>query len=75
MSGLIWNHLPAMLAHFKDEKITVPTFQGTQMADLIAYLHSGQGGPPPVRKGMGPGMNMNHSGSMSGGMMTTTPTK
>ncbi|MGE5273811.1 MAG: c-type cytochrome [Verrucomicrobiota bacterium] len=75
MSGRIWNHLPVMLDHFREEKIEVPTFQGTQMADLIAYLHSGQGGPPRVGKGMEPGMNMDHSGSMSGGMTESTPTK
>ncbi len=40
MSGQIWNHLPAMLVHFKEEGIPVPTFQGDQMADLVAYLHS-----------------------------------
>jgi hypothetical protein len=79
MSGRIWNHLPIMLDHFKEEKIPVPTFQGNQMADLIAYLHSGQGGPPPVTdSGMhmdmsgsgstsGSGMQMGGSGSTSGG--------
>ncbi len=40
MSGQIWNHLPAMLMHFKEEGIPVPTFQDDQMADLVAYLHS-----------------------------------
>ncbi len=45
MSGQIWNHLPVMLHHFKDENLAVPTFTGYEMADLIAYLHSkGQGG-------------------------------
>jgi mono/diheme cytochrome c family protein len=75
MSGQIWNHLPAMLHHFTEEKITVPTFQGSQMADLIAYLHSGKGGPPPVHGDMKPGMNMTGTTSMSGGMMNSTPTK
>lgn len=41
MSGLIWNHLPAMLHHFEEEGIPVPTFGDGQMEDLIAYLHSG----------------------------------
>jgi mono/diheme cytochrome c family protein len=40
MSGQIWNHLPVMLQHFKDEGIPVPTFQADQMADLVSYLHS-----------------------------------
>jgi mono/diheme cytochrome c family protein len=74
MSGQIWDHLPSMLDHFKEEKIPVPTFQGSQMADLIAYLHSGKGGPPPVHGGM-PGMKMTSTPSMSGGMMNSTPTK
>jgi mono/diheme cytochrome c family protein len=41
MSGTIWNHLPTMLPHFKEEGIPLPTFTGSQMADLIAYLHGG----------------------------------
>jgi len=45
MSGQIWNHLPAMLHHFEEEGIAVPTFEDDEMADLIAYLHSE--GPAP----------------------------
>lgn len=40
MSGQIWNHLPAMLTHFEEEGLPVPTFQDDEMADLVAYLHS-----------------------------------
>lgn len=40
MSGRIWNHLPAMLGHFEEEGLPVPTFDNGQMADLVAYLHS-----------------------------------
>ena len=43
MSGRIWDHLPAMLPHFREEDIPVPTFAQGEMADLIAFLHSGQG--------------------------------
>ena len=43
MSGQIWDHLPAMLPHFREEKIAVPTFTQGEMADLIAFLHSGKG--------------------------------
>lgn len=43
MSGQIWDHLPAMLPHFREEKIPVPTFTQGEMADLIAFLHSGKG--------------------------------
>ena len=40
MSGDIWNHVPMMLDHFKEEKIPFPTFTEAEMADLIAFLHS-----------------------------------
>lgn len=43
MSGQIWDHLPAMLPHFREEQIPVPTFTQGEMADLIAFLHSGKG--------------------------------
>ena len=46
MSGQIWNHLPAMLEHFEEEGIPVPAFEGDQMADLIAFLHSEQSSAP-----------------------------
>lgn len=49
MSGRVWDHLPQMLSHFEEEGIPVPTFTGNQMANLIAYLHSGQGGAPEVK--------------------------
>jgi len=55
MSGQIWDHLPAMLPHFREEKIPVPTFTQGEMADLIAFLHSGEGakaGTPPAHPGM-----------------------
>lgn len=41
MSGQIWNHLPAMIMHFQEENLRVPKFSDDQMADLVAYLHSG----------------------------------
>jgi mono/diheme cytochrome c family protein len=55
MSGQVWDHLPAMLPHFREEKIPVPTFTQGEMADLIAFLHSGKGakaGAPPTHPGM-----------------------
>ncbi len=55
MSGQIWDHLPAMLPHFREEKIPVPTFTQGEMADLIAFLHSGKGAraaAPPAHPGM-----------------------
>lgn len=45
MSGQIWNHLPVMIHHFKEEGIPNPTFAPGEMADLVSYLHSsGAGG-------------------------------
>lgn len=41
MSGTIWNHLPGMLPRFREEKIPFPTISADEMADLVAYLHSG----------------------------------
>jgi Cytochrome c len=41
MSGDIWNHLPEMIHHFKEEGIPFPTFSDGEMADLIAFLHGG----------------------------------
>jgi mono/diheme cytochrome c family protein len=55
MSGQIWDHLPAMLPHFREEKIPVPTFTQGEMADLIAFLHSGKGGKAGAPAGH-PGM-------------------
>lgn len=43
MSGVIWNHVPAMLPHFKEEGVRFPTFRANQMANLLAYLHGGKG--------------------------------
>ncbi len=54
MSGMIWNHVPAMKAAFAEEHIPFPEFKRGQMASLIAYLHGG--GPPPeveAMEGMG----------------------
>lgn len=45
MTGKIWNHVPAMKAAFEEEGIPFPTFKGTEMQDLVAYLQDG--GPPP----------------------------
>ncbi len=55
MSGQVWDHLPAMLPHFREGKIPVPTLTQGEMADLIAFLHSGKGAKasaPPAHPGM-----------------------
>ncbi len=58
MSGQIWNHVPEMLHHFKEEGIPFPTFTQGQMADLIAFLHSGKGAKAGAHGGHQGGMNM-----------------
>jgi mono/diheme cytochrome c family protein len=66
MSGQVWDHLPAMLPHFREEKIPVPTFTQGEMADLIAFLHSGKGAKPgtaPAHPGM---MGMSGMGGQMG---------
>jgi cytochrome c6 len=67
MSGIIWNHVPGMLPHFKEEGVPFPTFKGNQMADLIAYLHGGGPGVKamPHPNGMG-GQNMGMGGQNTG---------
>jgi mono/diheme cytochrome c family protein len=75
MSGIIWNHVPAMLPHFKEEGISFPTFTGNEMADLIAYLHGGAPGGKAMQKtkgmkGMGKGMKGKGKGMTTG--QTTT---
>ena len=66
MSGQIWDHMPAMLPHFREEKIPVPTFTQGEMADLIAFLHSGKGANASTSSAH-PGMSgMSGMGRMSG---------
>jgi cytochrome c6 len=76
MSGIIWNHVPGMLPHFKEEGVPFPTFKGNQMADLIAYLHGGGPGVKamPYHNGMG-GQNMGMGNGMPGGQGSGGETK
>ncbi len=39
-AGLMWNHFPKMWQAMQAQKIKRPTFQGREMADLIAFLYS-----------------------------------
>jgi cytochrome c2 len=69
MSGQVWDHLPAMLPHFREEKIPVPTFTQGEMADLIAFLHSGKGakaGTAPGHPGMTGMQGMGQMGAAGG---------
>ena len=40
MAGRMWNHSPQMYAAMKAKGIQRPTFEGKEMADLIAFLYS-----------------------------------
>ena len=42
MISALWDHGPRMLERMQAQKLPWPRFDGTQMADLIAYLNSGQ---------------------------------
>lgn len=51
-AGLMWNHSPGMWEAMKARGIPRPTFEGREMADLIAYLYTLRyfepGGSPAV---------------------------
>ncbi len=40
MVSALWRHGPAMLARMESNNVAWPRFDGTQMADVIAYLNS-----------------------------------
>lgn len=44
--GMMWNHSPTMTAIMKAMGIERPTFEGNEMADLLAYLQRVQTGAP-----------------------------
>ena len=46
MISVLWRHGPRMLDLMKSKGLEWPRFDGSQMADLIAYLNSGKSGPP-----------------------------
>lgn len=60
MSGDIWNHLPMMIPRFEEEGVPFPTFEGDEMADLIAFMH----GTSPVSASEGGGAS--HSDEAEG---------
>lgn len=39
IAALMWNHGPKMAEYMADEAIGWPSFEGTEMADLIAYIY------------------------------------
>jgi len=52
-AAAMWNKAPAMLHQMKLRKVTVPTLNGAEMADILAYLRSFQyfGGPGNAARG------------------------
>jgi cytochrome c2 len=42
MAAALWKHGPAMSDRMRREKIVWPRFSGSEMADLIAYLHGAE---------------------------------
>ncbi|MGA2880557.1 MAG: c-type cytochrome [Bryobacteraceae bacterium] len=46
MVSVLWRHGPRMLDQMKSKGLAWPRFDGTQMADLIAYLNSNKAGHP-----------------------------
>jgi cytochrome c2 len=46
MISVLWRHGPRMLDQMKTKGVAWPRFDGSQMADLIAYLNSGKPAQP-----------------------------
>jgi cytochrome c2 len=46
VASAMWNHGPQMAEKMKEKGIERPTFTGTQLRDLIAYLAPATAGPP-----------------------------
>jgi hypothetical protein len=46
MVSALWRHGPRMLDQMKTKGLGWPRFDGSQMADLIAYLNSGKPSQP-----------------------------
>jgi mono/diheme cytochrome c family protein len=40
MVSALWRHGPSMLSEMRKEGVQWPRFEGSQMADLIAYLNT-----------------------------------
>jgi mono/diheme cytochrome c family protein len=47
MVSALWHHGPRMLAQMQSTHVAWPRFEGTQMADVIAYLNGGVHGRTP----------------------------
>ena len=46
MVSVLWRHGPRMLDLMRTKGLQWPRFDGSQMADLIAYLHYNKPGHP-----------------------------
>jgi hypothetical protein len=42
MVAALWKHGPAMADRMRRDKVAWPRFKGSEMADLIAYLHGAE---------------------------------
>ncbi|HSP07378.1 MAG TPA: hypothetical protein VLR94_09380, partial [Acidobacteriota bacterium] len=57
VAGILWNHAPNMMQKMHESRITVPQFNGKEMANLIAFLTAYQyylqqvGRPPDAGAG------------------------
>lgn len=46
LAAAMWNHGPAMTQMMQARGIRRPTFSGSELVDLIAYIEAGNAGPP-----------------------------
>ena len=46
VAAAMWNHGPQMADAMREKGVERPTFTGTELRDLIAYLAPATGGPP-----------------------------
>lgn len=47
IAAKMWDHSPSMIEYMKEESVKYPQFEGSEMADLIAYLYFGGFEDPP----------------------------
>lgn len=56
IAGTMWNHSQTMLEAMQEEGLEWPTFVGSELADLIAYLYFSDFQPPPGEPQAGRGV-------------------
>jgi mono/diheme cytochrome c family protein len=55
MAQALWNHGPEMADTMQQLGIAIPTFDGNEMADLMAYIRAASQGEAPERQYLPPG--------------------